>query len=106
MIYPLRELRIKRIKVYFRRLSIDPDFASAYNDFFGLSLIRFLNESAGETFSYPADPYEQGSDKPAIEILTGDCVLLDFPDGKMTAEVSKIILKYQNQNGFISLPII
>lgn len=50
--------------------------------FFGLSLIRFLRQQAGDQFRFLEGPYESGSGKPAIEILAGDKVLLDFMNGR------------------------
>lgn len=50
--------------------------------YFGLSLVRFLRESSGRSFRFLKGRYEYGSLKPAIEILTGDRLLLDYMNGK------------------------
>jgi uncharacterized protein YbbC (DUF1343 family) len=60
--------------------------------FFGLSLIRFLRQQAGDKFRFLKGPYESGSGKPAIEILAGDKVLLDFMNNSADhVSVTKIL---------------
>ncbi|MDR2101378.1 MAG: DUF1343 domain-containing protein [Treponema sp.] len=49
--------------------------------FHALRLIRFMVETC-EDFSFRPGKYEAGNDKTAIELLTGDPVLLDYLEGR------------------------
>jgi uncharacterized protein YbbC (DUF1343 family) len=47
-----------------------------------LQIIRFIREGSGTEFRWREGSYEQGSDRPAIELLVGDEVLLAYLNGE------------------------
>jgi uncharacterized protein YbbC (DUF1343 family) len=59
--------------------------------FFTLYLIRNIKELFPEDFAFLEGVYEFRSDRPAIELLVGDPILLDYLEGKST---DRAILEY------------
>jgi uncharacterized protein YbbC (DUF1343 family) len=47
-----------------------------------LRLLRWIGERSGERFAWRREAYEFRSDRPAIELLAGDPVLLDYLHGR------------------------
>ncbi|XDD49192.1 DUF1343 domain-containing protein [Leptospira sp. WS92.C1] len=62
--------------------------------FFSLKLIRLLKEEYTKDFAYRDGAYEFRSDLPAIDLLVGDRVLLDYLNGKYS---DFSILEYLNE---------
>jgi uncharacterized protein YbbC (DUF1343 family) len=66
--------------------------------FHGLRLIRFMAETC-EDFSFRPGKYEAGNGKTAIELLTGDPVLLDYLRGKgpASADIREYLRREEEQ---------
>lgn len=63
---------------------------------FSLQLIRYIKErTAG--FKWRTGTYEALNDRPAIELLTGDQLLLDYLESKATLQMVKEKLAYEEQ---------
>lgn len=57
----------------------DPSYHSLAHS---LKILRFIKENAPHVFGWREGPYEFRSDRPAIELLTGDWLLVDYLHGK------------------------
>ena len=47
-----------------------------------MRLLRYFRDNMGDRFEWRKGPYEFRSDRPAIELLAGDPVLLDYLHGR------------------------